>query len=154
MLLFDALTGNNDRHYYNWGIISHIKNEHKPYFSPIYDTARGILWNKSDEKVISLQKELSNPYNKKVENYILDSVPKISVPKNSKCNHFELIEFLKENKYFNNEHKSVWTNHKFLDQAIVKLNSEFERLFIKERREMIQYVLDLRFKKIAEILNK
>ncbi len=154
MLLFDALTGNNDRHYYNWGIISHIKNEHKPYFSPIYDTARGLLWNKSDEKVISLQKELSNPYNKKVENYILDSVPKISVPKNSKCNHFELIEFLKENKYFNNEHKSVWTNHKFLDQAIVKLNSEFERLFIKERREMIQYVLDLRFKKIAEILNK
>lgn len=154
MLLFDALTGNNDRHYYNWGVISHIKNEHKPYFSPVYDTARGLLWNQSDEKVISLQKELSNPDNKKVENYVLNSVPKISVPTNSKCNHFELIEFLDENKYFNNEHKSVWTNHKFLDEAIVKLNSEFERLFIKERREVIQYVLDLRFKKIAEILNK
>jgi hypothetical protein len=27
MLLFDALTGNNDRHYYNWGVISHIKND-------------------------------------------------------------------------------------------------------------------------------
>jgi hypothetical protein len=153
MLLFDALTGNNDRHYYNWGIISHIKNEHKPYFSPVYDTARGLLWNQSDEKVISLQKELSNPDNKKVENYVLNSVPKISVPKNGKCNHFELIEFLKENKYFNNEHKSVWTNHKFLDEAIVKLNSEFEHLFIKERREVIRFVLDLRFNKIAEILN-
>ena len=154
MLLFDALTGNNDRHYYNWGVISHIKNEHRPYFSPIYDTARGLLWNQSDEKVISLQKEINNPNNKKIENYVLHSVPKISIPDNIKCNHFELIEFLDNKKYFNDEHKSVWTNRKFLDETILKLNSDFKHLFIKERREVIQYVLDLRFKKIAEILNK
>ena len=154
MLLFDALTGNNDRHYYNWGVISHIKNEHRPYFSPIYDTARGLLWNQSDEKVISLQKEIYNPNNKKIENYVLHSVPKISIPDNIKCNHFELIEFLDNKKYFNDEHKSVWTNRKFLDETILKLNSDFKHLFIKERREVIQYVLDLRFKKIAEILNK
>lgn len=154
MLLFDALTGNNDRHYYNWGIISHIKNKHKPYFSPIYDTARGLLWNQSDEKVISLHKDLKNPNNRKLQNYVLNSVPKISVPDNSKCNHFELIEFLEDNKYFNDEHKSVWTNHKFLDEAIAQLNSNFELLFIKERREVIQYVLNSRFKKLAEILNK
>jgi hypothetical protein len=101
-----------------------------------------------------LHKELSHSNNKRLENYVLHSVPNISVPNNSKCNHFELIEFLKENEYFNNEHKRVWTNRTFLDEAIVKLNSDFERLFIKERREVIQYVLDLRFKKIAEILNK
>lgn len=154
MLLFDALTGNNDRHYYNWGVISHIKNEHRPYFSPIYDTARGLLWNQSDEKVISLQKEIDNPNNKKLKNYVLQSVPKISVPDNVKCNHFELIEFLESKKYFNDEHKSVWTNPKFLEEAILKLNSDFKHLFIKERREVIQYILDLRFKAIAEILNK
>lgn len=154
MLLFDALTGNNDRHYYNWGVISHIKNEHSPYFSPIYDTARGLLWNQSDEKVISLQKEINNPNNKKLKNYVLQSVPKISVPDNIKCNHFELIEFLENKKYFNDEHKSVWTNPKFLEKAILKLNSDFKHLFIKERREVIQYILDLRFKAIAEILNK
>jgi hypothetical protein len=154
MLLFDALAGKNDGHYYNWGVISHIKNEHRPYFSPIYDTARGLLWNQSDEKVISLQKEINNPNNKKLENYVLHSVPKISVPDNIKCNHFELIEFLDNKKYFNDEHKSVWTNRKFLDETILKLNSDFKHLFIKERREVIQYVLDLRFKKIAEILNK
>lgn len=154
MLLFDALTGNNDRHYYNWGVISHIKNDHKPYFSPIYDTARGLLWNQSDEKVISLQKEINNPNNKKLENYVLHSVPKISVPNNIKCNHFELIEFLEDKKYFNDEHKSVWTNPKFLDEAILKLHSDFNLLFIKERKEVIQCILDLRFKKITEILNK
>ncbi|QIH37931.1 hypothetical protein G7A72_03545 [Flavobacterium sp. Sr18] len=154
MLLFDALTGNNDRHYYNWGVISHIKNQHRPYFSPIYDTARGLLWNQSDENVISLQKEINNPNNKKLKNYVLQSVPKISVPDNVKCNHFELIEFLENKKYFNDEHKSVWTNPKFLDEAILKLNSDFKHLFIKERKEVIQYILDLRFKAIAEILNK
>lgn len=154
MLLFDALTGNNDRHYYNWGVISHIKNEHRPYFSPIYDTARGLLWNENDKKVVSLQKEINNPNNKKLVKYVLQSVPKISVPDNIKCNHFELIEFLENKKYFNDEHKSVWTNRKFLDEAILKLNSEFKHLFIKERREVIQYILELRFKAIAEILNK
>ncbi len=154
MLLFDALTGNNDRHYYNWGVISHIKNEHKPYFSPIYDTARGLLWNQSDEKVISLQKDLNNPSNKKLENYVLQSLPKISVPGNVKCNHFELIEFLENNNYFNYEHKSVWTNRKFLQEAIVKLNSDFKHLFIKERKEVIQFILEIRFNKISEILNK
>lgn len=154
MLLFDALTGNNDRHYYNWGVISHIKNEHRPYFSPIYDTARGLLWNENDKKVVSLQKEINNPNNKKLVKYVLQSVPKISVPDNIKCNHFELIEFLENKKYFNDEHKSVWTNRKFLDEAILKLNSDFKHLFIKERREVIQYILELRFKAIAEILNK
>jgi len=131
MLLFDALTGNNDRHYYNWGVISHIKNEHRPYFSPIYDTARGLLWNENDKKVVSLQKEINNPNNKKLVKYVLQSVPKISVPDNIKCNHFELIEFLENKKYFNDEHKSVWTNRKFLDEAILKLNSDFKHLFIK-----------------------
>ena len=154
MLLFDALTGNNDRHYYNWGVISHIKNEHRPYFSPIYDTARGLLWNENDKKVVSLQKEINNPNNKKLVKYVLQSVPKISVPDNIKCNHFELIEFLENKKYFNDEHKSVWTNRKFLNEAILKLNSDFKHLFIKERREVIQYILELRFKAIAEILNK
>lgn len=154
MLLFDALTGNNDRHYYNWGVITHIKNEHKPYFSPIYDTARGLLWNQSDEKVISLHKDLDNPHNKQLEKYVLQSVPKISVPQNEKCNHFELIEYLEKNNYFNDEHRSVWTNRQFLEKAILQLNSEFKPLFIKERVALITYVLETRFDKIAKIISK
>ena len=43
MLVFDAIIGNNDRHFYNWGIVKHIHNKYDPKFSPIYDTARGLL---------------------------------------------------------------------------------------------------------------
>lgn len=152
MILFDALTGNNDRHYYNWGVITHIKNKHKPYFSPIYDSARGLLWNLSDEKVISLHRELANPDNKQLANYVTRSVPKISVPTNDKCNHFELIEYLASKNYFNDEHKSVWTDQHFLDEAIGKLYTDFNLLFIKERKILIQHILELRFKKIRELL--
>lgn len=152
MILFDALTGNNDRHYYNWGVITHIKNKHKPYFSPIYDSARGLLWNLSDEKVLSLHKELKNPDNKQLANYVNKSVPKISVPNNDKCNHFELIEYLTSKNYFNDEHKRVWTDQSLLDEVIKKLYNDFDLLFIRERKILIQHILELRFKKIKEIV--
>ena len=52
MLCFDALAGNNDRHFYNWGIVDTKKKTSKlPTFAPIYDSARGLLWNLSDENI-------------------------------------------------------------------------------------------------------
>ncbi|MDP1728281.1 MAG: S24 family peptidase [Bacteroidota bacterium] len=45
LLAFDAVVGNNDRHFYNWGIIDFKKNTTKlPTFAPIYDSARGLYW--------------------------------------------------------------------------------------------------------------
>ena len=52
LLLYDALVGNNDRHFYNWGIIRSIKQSFQPHFSPVYDTARGLFWNDDDDKII------------------------------------------------------------------------------------------------------
>lgn len=96
MLLFDALTGNNDRHYYNWGVITHIKNKHQPCFSPVYDSARGLYWNKSDKNIISLHAQLMKGDISAIEKYINNSVPKISIPGNDKCNHFDLVVYLKK----------------------------------------------------------
>lgn len=53
MLLFDAIVGNNDRHFFNWGVLRHLKDKHVPKFSPIYDTARGLFWNFSDENCLT-----------------------------------------------------------------------------------------------------
>lgn len=152
MLLFDALTGNNDRHYYNWGVISHINNLKRPRFSPIYDTARGLMWNLADEKVLTFYKELLNPDHKQLDNYILKSVPKISIPNNENCNHFDLISYLEKKGYLNDKHKDVWMNENYLNFAIEKLNLQYKNLFIFERRQLIEYILKLRFKKISEIL--
>jgi hypothetical protein len=51
MLFFDALIGNNDRHMYNWGIIRDVYGEKRAEFSPIYDSARGLLWNKTEQQI-------------------------------------------------------------------------------------------------------
>ena len=152
MLLFDALTGNNDRHYYNWGVVTHIKNKHKPYFSPVYDSARGLFWNQSDKNVISLHTQLVLSNVNRINKYINDSAPKISIPNNDKCNHFELIEYLKNNNYISINHKNVWTNKNNLDKTIDFLNTEFKHLFIKERRVLIESVLNIRFNRLVQIL--
>lgn len=152
MILFDALIGNNDRHYYNWGVIKHIKNKHDPYFSPIYDTARGLFWNYNDNFIVDLYKKQNDANNKKLEKYVNKSSPKISSPENANCNHFELIEFLKNNNYIGNNHQKIWSNKESLQKATLVLNTEFKNLFIKERRVLIEKVLNLRFNKLVQIL--
>ncbi|WP_353168330.1 HipA domain-containing protein [Flavobacterium sp.] len=152
MLLFDAFTGNNDRHYYNWGVISHIKNKHKPNFSPVYHSARGLFWNKSDKNVVYLHQELNNPNNKQLDKYVLSSVPKISIPNNSKCNHFDLIKYLKANNYLNEEHVAIWSNKENLSNCVNLLGTKFDKLFINERKSLIQIVLEKRFNLLEQIL--
>lgn len=152
LIIFDALTGNNDRHYYNWGVVAHLKGEHLPYFSPFYDSARGLWWNTSDEKIKILHKDLLKK-NVTFRNYVDKSIPKISIPKDNRCNHFKLVEYLKENKYLNKEHTVQWSNWDFLNETIEILNTEFKPLFIKERREVIELTLRCRFEILHKILN-
>ena len=154
MILFDALTGNNDRHYYNWGVISHIKNLHPPYFSPIYDTARGLYWNNSDKDLLSLHKELITKNKIRLTKYVLNSVPKISILNNSKCNHFDLITHLHNKRCFNEDHVITWTDENNLNKVFYKLQEDFSHLFIDERKEVIEYILRVRFQKICSILLK
>ena len=153
MLLFDCLTGNNDRHYYNWGVITHIKKNHNPYFSPIYDTARGLYWNNDEKFILSLHNIPEHIQNNRIEKYVNKSVPKISIPDNDKCNHFQLIEYLKENKKINSKHIERWTNYLSLEKTLNILNKDFVKLFTAERRLIIEKVLKLRFQKLKSIIS-
>lgn len=152
MLLFDCLTGNNDRHYYNWGVITHIKNAHKPYFSPVYDTARGLFWNNDENFILSLHRLPEKEQNKRLEKYVSNSVPKISIPGNVQCNHFELAHFLKTNNYIKEKHIEKWSDNASLDKTIAVLNKDFMKLFTPERRVCIEKVLKLRFQKLISII--
>ncbi len=152
MLLFDCLTGNNDRHYYNWGVVTHIKNAHKPYFSPVYDTARGLFWNNDEQFILSLYRLKEEEQNKTLEKYVTNSVPKISIPNNDKCNHFELVHFLKENNYIKQKHIDRWSDNACLLNTIKVLNKDFVKLFTPERRVCIEKVLNLRFLKLKSII--
>lgn len=148
MVTFDALAGNNDRHFYNWGVIDTKKKTSKlPTFAPVYDSARGLLWNLDDENIkhyLNVHKQGG----KKVVNYIEEACPRISIEGNTQANHFQLIEFI---KLYNNEYEGI-VNHLASvsneERVIGMLKEEFFNLFIPERCELITLILRTRFKRI------
>ncbi len=92
MIVFDALAGNNDRHFYNWGVIDTKKKTSKlPTFSPVYDSARGLMWNYSDENIKKIYKQGG----KKIVTYVEEACPRISIEENKQANHFQLIDLVK-----------------------------------------------------------
>ncbi|MCF8254580.1 MAG: HipA domain-containing protein [Bacteroidia bacterium] len=151
LLTFDAIVGNNDRHFYNWGIIDFKKNTTKlPTFAPIYDSARGLFWNEDESSIKNLL-GLHRRGHKKVLNYLDGACPRISIESNTKANHFELIDFIRR---YNKEYDQIVSEMITLEneEFIIKMvEREFGPFFTKERIELINLVLELRFKKIRGI---
>ena len=92
MLVLDCILGVNDRHYYNWGIITDVTGENPPRFAPLFDTSRGLLWNQTE-------KQLARYVNKKdrdrfVETYVLGSKAQLSALGLNQPSHFDLIKKL------------------------------------------------------------
>ena len=152
--LFDALIGNNDRHFYNWGIIQHIEGVHEPYFSPIYDTARGLWWNTSEEIILSLHRNFK-ANQAKFDNYVYkNSLPKVGIKGHNSCNHFELISYLNRIKLISEQSRLPLLNDTLLEACIHAIRSEFQDLISYERMMMIEKVLRLRFSELYTILHK
>lgn len=146
LITFDALVGNNDRHFYNWGVIDTKKKTSKlPTFAPIYDSARGLLWNLSDDNI----KKFLNTHRtggKKILNYIEDASPRISIESNTAANHFQLIDFVRR---YNKEYDEIVTNMASEDneaKVLAMLKKEFSNFYIAERSELISIILRERFK--------
>ena len=153
MIVFDGLVGNNDRHFYNWGVIDTKKKTSKlPRFAPLYDSARGLLWNVSDQDIIAdyasyrhYLKDTTGKHGNKIVNYVRDAAPRISIEGNQKATHIELIDFLKrwnsEFRQVADELSRVENEHKVLDM----LQSEFYPFFIPERKALIDVIIKRRF---------
>jgi hypothetical protein len=152
MLAFDALVGNNDRHFYNWGVIATKKKiSILPTFAPVYDSARGLLWNRSDDNIINLLRNHKNG-SKKVLNYIQEACPRISIESNTEANHFELMDFIVR---YNDEYRQIIKEFACTEneeKVLKMLRKEFFPFFICERSELITLILKTRFKKVRGIL--
>lgn len=148
MLTFDAIAGNNDRHFYNWGVIDTKKKTSKlPTFAPIYDSARGLLWNYSDENIKKIHKNGS----KKILTYIEDACPRISIESNTQANHFQLINFIKK---YNFEYEQIVNEISSVEnekRVIQMLKKEFFQFYIPERCDLITGIIKTRFLRIREI---
>lgn len=150
MLFFDALIGNNDRHMYNWGIIRDIYGEKLAEFSPIYDSARGLLWNETEEKI----HDILNTKNRKsifVEKYCINSKPKIGVENKKNINHFELIKSF--DTYFKNtEFIQELFQHNKLENVIENINKHYSTLMSENRRLLIFDILEFRYEELKKIV--
>lgn len=153
MLLFDCLVGNNDRHYYNWGVITHIMGKHKPYFSPIYDTARGLWWNSSDNYIVSLSQDRNKRQSRLVK-YVNKSKPKISIPGNSNCHHFDLIKYLVNQSYLTKSQIEAWSNKIQLANIYEVIENKFCNIMIAERLSLIKETLSFRFSELSKVLKQ
>lgn len=149
LITFDAIVGNNDRHFYNWGVIGNILNQSnkKIEFSPIYDTARGLLWNVTEDKIKQKYKQVICGSNE-LESFIKKSKPRFSFEENPTANHFELIEYLINYKEIYRKIVSPLLTVENEKNAYLALKNTIFRYFSKERNFLILKILELRFKKL------
>ena len=151
MLLLDAIAGNNDRHFYNWGVIRNLKSK-KIRFSPIYDSARALFWNESEEKLVQ-RKERSILRNS-LDTYANNSSPKTGVDGRNNLNHFDLI------RHISNSSICPWFkeySHHILyektNQALFsKIDTEFKQLFSPIRIELITNLLEIRIQMLKSCI--
>jgi hypothetical protein len=152
MLLFDAWVGNNDRHFYNWGVVTDIKGRKKPYFSPVYDTARGLFWNFAERKIVSLHKN-ANELERQIQNYISGSCPKIGWDSEVDINHIRLVEQIAK---FNFGIKRDDIRSLFGDDSLKKceflIQHEFDGLLSPERKYVILHCLQRRIEEIRKVI--
>jgi hypothetical protein len=137
MLAFDAITGNNDRHHANWGVIQHVRGDYAPRFSPIFDSARGLFWNYDSH---TLRQRHSTKGERKgfLLGYIGGATPMTTWEgQDESLDHFELIQSVVREYP---EYESVFEDHfqpKALGEFYHCLESEFGNLMCEARRRLI-----------------
>jgi len=152
MLVFDAIVGNNDRHFYNWGILKHLKDKHQPFFSPIYDTARALFWNRAEAHFHKYRTD-SGSRTKMIKNYVIKSKPKTGVEKNDDTNHQDLIKLLCSKKFKNTRdiaHEMITEESK--NKIIDLIHDEFGSILSNERKMFITECINLRFQLLKEVM--
>ncbi|HZR78652.1 MAG TPA: HipA domain-containing protein [Chthoniobacterales bacterium] len=142
MLGFDAVVGNNDRHYFNWGVVTDLKAKRSARFAPIYDTARALFWDGPEWKLEQVDQ------NKRrvefVRKYVEECMPKTGWDGKSDLNHFGLVQLIaNERPTLAPVLKSLCT--KDLAARVNRLiGTEFASLFSPRRREFILECLNQR----------
>lgn len=151
MLTFDAITGNNDRHHYNWGVITDLENQKAPRFAPIYDTARGLFWNHKEEKIKEWCRS-SKSMSMIIESYGKKSSPKMGIENLNNLNHFDFFKQLCQRFPGYNEEISALL-HKICNQDEGELmDTNFRSLISEQRKRLIVECLKYRKHKLLDIV--
>lgn len=152
LIIFDALVGNNDRHFFNWGVIRSLEGSFQPYFSPIYDTARGLFWNYSETKLADIV-EVNKTVDRHIRRYCRDSRPKIGWENEKNLNHFRLFEKIYTNEYYISiDEIRLLLDLSVLENMLMEVRQNFHSLMSVNRITMICKCLEYRFNELRNIL--
>ncbi len=150
MIGFDALVGNQDRHFYNWGVITHPTGALKPRFAPIYDTARGLFWNTVESGLARYAKPDS------LAAYVRRSKPQIGwdgwVDAEGELCHFDLVKRIAtyDPTYRGMLEKLGKSALASIDACEGMIDAEFAAILSEARLELIKRCLRLRFQTFAK----
>lgn len=153
MLLFDAIVGNNDRHFYNWAVIVSLRKKKTPIFAPIYDTARGLFWNSNEEKIRGYFDD-PKVFGSRLDKYANYTKPKIGWQGEKDLNHFKLIEriYSEDDRYKDTFRRYLSTFNSGIVERMI--DDEFSKLITTKRRTLIKESLHRRKIKLTEIIEK
>lgn len=152
LVIFDALVGNNDRHFFNWGVIRSVESRFQPFFSPVYDTARGLFWNYSESKVTDIV-EVNKTVDSHIRKYCKDSRPKIGWEGEKNPNHFQLFEQIYTNEYhITKDEVRELLDPTILERMITEVRQNFQPLMSVNRVTLICKCLEYRFNELRKLL--
>ena len=152
LIIFDAVVGNNDRHFFNWGVVKSIDSSFQPHLSPVYDTARGLFWNDSEEKLKTIIEINKNP-EQYIRKYCKFSRPKIGWDGDKNINHFKLFGHIFKNRFYvTTEEVKKMIDVKVQEQMHVCINKNFDKLMTSNRRFIICECLKYRFNELRKFL--
>lgn len=151
MLVFDAWVGVQDRHFDNWAVVRSIYGKHAPYFSPIYDSARGLFWNEKEEKIKNWHQY--KQINTQIEKQIRHSLPQVGLNACGKVNHFQLVEEILSDRFLPIKSKAASIfNEESLLSVRKMIRNEFDGLLSNIRINLIINCLEIRFQTLTNFL--
>jgi HipA-like C-terminal domain len=151
MVGFDALVGNKDRHLYNWGVITEPTGALAPRFAPIYDTARGLFWNSTEEDLVKFMEKQS------MAGYVRRSRPLIGWHKwnaaKGDLTHFDLVGSIAASDigYWRLLEDLGKVANESVDTCEGMIDAEFGEVLSRTRRELIKRCLRLRFETYSKV---
>jgi len=148
LLVFDAVTGNNDRHFYNWGVITHISSKMPVHFAPVYDTARGLFWNETETQLAGYLRD-TGTLDDRLHKYAVNSRPKTGWDGLKDINHFDLIHEISKSdaRYLKICEELILNNESEICRMI---DEDFSRFLSPARKTLIKELLKIRLKILTE----
>lgn len=154
LLVFDALIGGTDRHYYNWGVLEIADNGKFLRLAPAFDNGVSLLWKMEEYRSQFLQDLLSLNFTRRAQ-------AMFKKPNEGKYTLFEVLEELYKIKEYRNSNIAKNVLDRISKITEIRIRYTLEKIpqvkdfkTSKKELEMVSLYVITRLNILKEILNK